>query len=196
MKRRRWRSLNTLHLVRMLWALKFVQHPRNDGINLQMPQISALFEIYKSRTSYMSTYSNLLLKIWQLVRVRFAGFGKEEDEWVSVTKAVRERSIPLEHSECDKVNVGDLVLCFRVPPCFSLLTAIPLSYATHPRYANFSSPLIARNLMIMHSTAMHMLPKSRGRCMTAAAARVFLQFVGSTTILRSKYFLCSWVILF
>ncbi|XP_047962941.1 protein SAWADEE HOMEODOMAIN HOMOLOG 1-like [Salvia hispanica] len=48
-----------------------------------------------------------------LVRVRFSGFGKDEDEWVSVHKAVRERSIPLEHSECDKVSVGDLVLCFR-----------------------------------------------------------------------------------
>ncbi|KAL3840859.1 hypothetical protein ACJIZ3_025450 [Penstemon smallii] len=48
-----------------------------------------------------------------VVRVRFAGFGNEEDEWVSVRRAVRERSIPLEHSECDKVNVGDLVLCFR-----------------------------------------------------------------------------------
>ncbi|KAK4427942.1 protein SAWADEE HOMEODOMAIN1 [Sesamum alatum] len=48
-----------------------------------------------------------------VVRVRFAGFGKEEDEWVNLKRAVRERSIPLEHSECDKVNVGDLVLCFR-----------------------------------------------------------------------------------
>ncbi|KAG8380006.1 hypothetical protein BUALT_Bualt07G0148700 [Buddleja alternifolia] len=33
--------------------------------------------------------------------------------YVSVKRAVRERSIPLEPSECDKVNVGDLVLCFR-----------------------------------------------------------------------------------
>ncbi|KAL0415188.1 UNVERIFIED_CONTAM: protein SAWADEE HOMEODOMAIN1 [Sesamum latifolium] len=51
--------------------------------------------------------------ISQVVRVRFAGFGKEEDEWVNLKRAVRERSIPLEHSECDRVNVGDLVLCFR-----------------------------------------------------------------------------------
>ena len=29
-------------------------------------------------------------------------------------KAVRQRSIPLEHSECHKVKVGDLVLCFQV----------------------------------------------------------------------------------
>ncbi|XP_024923671.3 protein SAWADEE HOMEODOMAIN HOMOLOG 1-like isoform X4 [Ziziphus jujuba] len=47
------------------------------------------------------------------VRVRFSGFGKEEDEWVNVRNAVRERSIPLEPSECHKVNVGDLVLCFQ-----------------------------------------------------------------------------------
>lgn len=48
------------------------------------------------------------------VRVRFVGFGAEEDEWVNIKKAVRERSIPLEHSECHKVKVGDLVLCFQV----------------------------------------------------------------------------------
>ncbi|XP_068344236.1 protein SAWADEE HOMEODOMAIN HOMOLOG 1-like isoform X4 [Pyrus communis] len=34
------------------------------------------------------------------VRVKFVGFGAEEDEWVNVKKAVRERSVPLEHSEC------------------------------------------------------------------------------------------------
>lgn len=50
----------------------------------------------------------------QEVRVRFAGFGSEEDEWVNVEKGVRERSIPLEASECHRVKVGDLVLCFRV----------------------------------------------------------------------------------
>ncbi|XP_058180900.1 protein SAWADEE HOMEODOMAIN HOMOLOG 1-like [Rhododendron vialii] len=47
------------------------------------------------------------------VRVRFAEFRKEDDEWVNVERGVRERSIPLEPSECDRVNVGDLVLCFR-----------------------------------------------------------------------------------
>ncbi|KAJ4708107.1 Protein SAWADEE HOMEODOMAIN like [Melia azedarach] len=47
------------------------------------------------------------------VRVRFVGFGAEEDEWVNVKKAVRERSIPLEHSDCHKLKVGDLVLCFQ-----------------------------------------------------------------------------------
>lgn len=47
------------------------------------------------------------------VRVRFSGFGKEDDEWVNVERAVRECSIPLEPSQCDRVEVGDLVLCFR-----------------------------------------------------------------------------------
>ncbi|XP_073287687.1 protein SAWADEE HOMEODOMAIN HOMOLOG 1-like isoform X2 [Primulina huaijiensis] len=43
------------------------------------------------------------------VRVRYVGFGAEEDEWVNTRTAVRLRSIPLEHSECHKVKVGDLV---------------------------------------------------------------------------------------
>ncbi|KAI5336988.1 PREDICTED: SAWADEE HOMEODOMAIN [Prunus dulcis] len=47
------------------------------------------------------------------VRVRYSGFGREDDEWVNVTRAVRERSIPLEASECHKVKVGDLVLSFQ-----------------------------------------------------------------------------------
>ncbi|KAK7282963.1 hypothetical protein RIF29_12117 [Crotalaria pallida] len=47
------------------------------------------------------------------VRVRFDGFGAEEDEWVNIKKSVRERSIPLENSECSKLKVGDLVLCFQ-----------------------------------------------------------------------------------
>ncbi|KAJ0806044.1 putative chromatin remodeling & transcriptional activation CHROMO-DOMAIN family [Helianthus annuus] len=46
------------------------------------------------------------------VLVRYDGFGPEEDEWVHV-KNVRERSVPLEHSECDKIMVGDTVLCFQ-----------------------------------------------------------------------------------
>ncbi|KAK6912759.1 SAWADEE domain [Dillenia turbinata] len=47
------------------------------------------------------------------VLVRFVGFGAEEDEWVNIKKCVRERSVPLEHSECQKVKVGDVVLCFQ-----------------------------------------------------------------------------------
>lgn len=47
------------------------------------------------------------------VRVRFAGFSHDQDEWVNVRTDIRERSIPLEASECHKVKVGDLVLCYR-----------------------------------------------------------------------------------
>ncbi|XP_057451866.1 uncharacterized protein LOC130743649 [Lotus japonicus] len=48
----------------------------------------------------------------QEVLVRYAGFGKVEDEWVNVKNEMRERSIPLEPSKCHKVKDGDFVLCF------------------------------------------------------------------------------------
>ncbi|XP_028070051.1 uncharacterized protein LOC114272527 isoform X3 [Camellia sinensis] len=47
-------------------------------------------------------------------RVRFIGFGSDDDEWVNVKKAIREHSLPLEHSECEKLEVGDLVLYFQI----------------------------------------------------------------------------------
>ncbi|KAL9230348.1 hypothetical protein vseg_005711 [Gypsophila vaccaria] len=47
------------------------------------------------------------------VRVRFVGFGSEEDEWVNVKDDVRERSIPLENWDCQKINVGDVMLCLQ-----------------------------------------------------------------------------------
>ncbi|KAL3844198.1 hypothetical protein ACJIZ3_001601 [Penstemon smallii] len=47
------------------------------------------------------------------VRVRYVGFGAEEDEWLTARTDIRERSVPLEHSECQKVKVGDLVVCFQ-----------------------------------------------------------------------------------
>lgn len=46
--------------------------------------------------------------------MRFVGFGTGEDEWVNVRKAIRERSVALEDSECNKVKVGDTILCFQV----------------------------------------------------------------------------------
>ncbi|XP_026664951.1 protein SAWADEE HOMEODOMAIN HOMOLOG 2 isoform X2 [Phoenix dactylifera] len=48
------------------------------------------------------------------VRVRFAGFGVEEDEWVNVRRCVRQRSLPCEAAECVAVLPGDLILCFQV----------------------------------------------------------------------------------
>ncbi|KAE8702287.1 Protein SAWADEE [Hibiscus syriacus] len=47
------------------------------------------------------------------VKVRIAGFGPEEDEWVNIRKHVRQRSLPCEASECVAVLPGDLVLCFQ-----------------------------------------------------------------------------------
>jgi hypothetical protein len=62
----------------------------------------------------------LCLKIQQLfhsfqeVRVRFAGFDAEEDEWVNVIKCLRQCSLPCESFECVVVLPGDLILCFQV----------------------------------------------------------------------------------
>lgn len=47
------------------------------------------------------------------VRVRFSGFGAEEDEWINVRKCVRQRSLPCEPTECVAVLPGDLILCFQ-----------------------------------------------------------------------------------
>ncbi|KAL8151449.1 hypothetical protein V2J09_021257 [Rumex salicifolius] len=47
------------------------------------------------------------------VRVRFVGFSPEDDEWVNVKKCVRERSVPFESWECNKVKVGDIMLCLQ-----------------------------------------------------------------------------------
>ncbi|XP_020084357.1 protein SAWADEE HOMEODOMAIN HOMOLOG 2-like isoform X2 [Ananas comosus] len=47
------------------------------------------------------------------VRVRFQGFGMEEDEWVNVRRCVRQRSLPCEAAECVAVLQGDLILCFQ-----------------------------------------------------------------------------------
>ncbi|KAK8946080.1 hypothetical protein KSP40_PGU015951 [Platanthera guangdongensis] len=47
------------------------------------------------------------------VCARFTGFGPEEDEWVNAREAVRDRSIPMEPSECWRVKEGEIFLCFR-----------------------------------------------------------------------------------
>lgn len=52
--------------------------------------------------------------MFQEVKVRFSGFGPEEDEWINVRKCVRLRSLPCESAECVAVLPGDLILCFQV----------------------------------------------------------------------------------
>nr|KAJ0219487.1 hypothetical protein LSAT_V11C300147280 [Lactuca sativa] len=39
--------------------------------------------------------------------------GHDQDEWLNVRKGLRKRSIPLVPSDCHKVKVGDLLLCYR-----------------------------------------------------------------------------------
>ena len=57
---------------------------------------------------------NLLIHMLQEVRVRFVGYGAEDDEWVNVKAAIRQRSVPYESSECISVFPGEIVLCFQV----------------------------------------------------------------------------------
>lgn len=74
-------------------------------------------EYLKASSLCTSCYLNSFDEFCHLlkeVRVRFVGFGAEEDEWLNVKKAVRQRSVPLEHSECHTVKVGDVLLCFQV----------------------------------------------------------------------------------
>uniref|UniRef100_A0A0E0LBP5 Homeobox domain-containing protein n=1 Tax=Oryza punctata TaxID=4537 RepID=A0A0E0LBP5_ORYPU len=62
------------------------------------------------------------------VRVRFSGFGAEEDEWINVRKCVRQRSLPCESTECVAVLPGDLILCFQAKSrlCISMLVSLML----------------------------------------------------------------------
>ncbi|XP_021275973.1 protein SAWADEE HOMEODOMAIN HOMOLOG 1-like isoform X1 [Herrania umbratica] len=106
--------------------------PLNDGhqstqilkgvvskVGEKVPDISELeFEAKSSKDGAWYDVDNFLTHRFLSsgeteVRVRFVGFGAEEDEWVNVKEALRERSIPFEHTECHKVKVGDLVLCLQ-----------------------------------------------------------------------------------
>jgi hypothetical protein len=93
------------------------------------PIFAYLWTVYVIRLSYdgcsdledallvyygQSIEVNVSCDIWfKEVRVRYHGFSKDEDEWINVKDGVRQRSIPLEASECHKVKEGHLV-CFLV----------------------------------------------------------------------------------
>ncbi|PON36621.1 SAWADEE domain containing protein [Parasponia andersonii] len=97
----------------------------NAPENSQKSQGDRIIEFHESAFEARSTKDNAWYDVasfltYRIVntgeleaRVRFAGYRKEDDEWVNVRTGVRERSIPLEPSECHKVKVGDLVLCFQ-----------------------------------------------------------------------------------
>ncbi|XP_021853411.1 protein SAWADEE HOMEODOMAIN HOMOLOG 1 isoform X1 [Spinacia oleracea] len=70
--------------------------------------------------AWASLFHKGICLIDEEVRVRFAGFGISHDEWANVQNRVRERSIPLEPSECHKIKVGDLVLCYQERPDYAV----------------------------------------------------------------------------
>ncbi|KAL6585075.1 hypothetical protein OROMI_004364 [Orobanche minor] len=98
-KRTKARTISASKAAKVLPDLLFEAQSAKDG---------AWFDV-ASFLTYKVLYSGELV-----VRARFSGFGKEEDEWVSVKRAIRERSIPLENSECHKVDIGDLMLCYTL----------------------------------------------------------------------------------
>ncbi|CAL5390603.1 unnamed protein product [Camellia sinensis] len=75
----------------------------------------------KRRAGKLPGDTTSVLKAWCEVRVRFIGFGSEEDEWVNVKKAIREHSLPLEHSKCGKLEVGDLIVAVTLALLIGLL---------------------------------------------------------------------------
>ncbi|XP_065626945.1 protein SAWADEE HOMEODOMAIN HOMOLOG 1 [Quercus suber] len=91
-----------------------ISNVKTKEINIGDKNLVWLTFLWLSRYDVASFLSYRVLHTGELeVRVRYAGFGKEDDEWVNVKNRVRERSIPLEASDCHKVKVGDLVLCFQ-----------------------------------------------------------------------------------
>ncbi|KAL1833176.1 hypothetical protein ACET3Z_002827 [Daucus carota] len=58
------------------------------------------------------TYRNSRSKQTE-ARVRFAGYGPEDDEWLNVKECIRECSLGIDHSECQMLKPGNLVVCFQ-----------------------------------------------------------------------------------
>ncbi|KAE9458084.1 hypothetical protein C3L33_10017, partial [Rhododendron williamsianum] len=83
------------------------------GTKVQYKEGSVLILMYKYGRYCTMQGGKCAYTHVQDVKVRFAGFGPEEDEWVNVRKHVRQRSLPCESSECVAVLPGDLILCFQ-----------------------------------------------------------------------------------
>ncbi|PON86811.1 hypothetical protein TorRG33x02_173370, partial [Trema orientale] len=85
----------------------------------QKPQDDRIMDFHESAFEARSTKDNAWYDVASFLtyriintgeleaRVRFAGYRKEDDEWVNVRTRVRDRSIPLEPSECHKVKETD-----------------------------------------------------------------------------------------
>lgn len=43
--------------------------------------------------------------------MRFVGYGPEDDEWLNVKESIRECSLGIDHSECQILKPGNLVVC-------------------------------------------------------------------------------------
>ncbi|OWM77710.1 hypothetical protein CDL15_Pgr012412 [Punica granatum] len=96
-------------------APESVPSPKGDQVN-DISELAFEARSFKDHAWYdvASFLTYRVLSTGELeARVRFAGYGKADDEWVNVKTELRERSIPLEPSECHRVQNSDLVLCFR-----------------------------------------------------------------------------------
>ncbi|XP_074276017.1 protein SAWADEE HOMEODOMAIN HOMOLOG 1-like isoform X2 [Silene latifolia] len=77
------------------------------GTAAELQELAFEARSFKDNAWYdVSTFLNYrVLSTGELeARVRFAGFGISHDEWVNVRTGVRERSVPLDPSDCHKVK--------------------------------------------------------------------------------------------
>ncbi|KAE8705403.1 Leucine-rich repeat protein kinase family protein [Hibiscus syriacus] len=90
-----------------------------NELKVGVPPVSKAFDLQRNPTKtaegfcrrYVVPLDSMFRKAD--VQVRFVRYEAEDDEWVNVKKAVREQSISFEHSECNKVSIGNLVLCLQ-----------------------------------------------------------------------------------
>jgi hypothetical protein len=127
--------------------------------------------------------------------VRFEGFGADEDEWVNVKKCIRQRSIPVEASQCKSIVEGDLVLCFRVSgSCamwLELATLLSNYFCTpfilHPYTFSFLyCDLNLRREMMRHCTLTLMFSKFSGSSTILGGADVYSLL--NTIMIEARYF--------
>lgn len=123
--------------------------------------------------------------------MRFVGYGPEDDEWLNVKESIRECSLGIDHSECQILKPGNLVVCFQVTAfpyfscsCHDSYLLEPKLYSLRPFYLANKGIVCynSRRRMILQSTMMLILLISKERCMMLGAADVIFIF-GTTTIM-------------